>query len=136
MYNNITGRVDDRLRPVVHIRMADSDAVFLARIDTAFEGSLLLDLEESRRLGLARTPFVKRRMLADGTDLTTSKWRGRIEWTDGVRTTDEFELCLIEDCPRDSATGLPIGLIGTDLLSGHKLTIEMIIGGAVHLTRL
>lgn len=135
MYNNILGQMDDRLRPVVQIRMVSRDTAIVVRIDTGYEGTVFLPSEEVERLGLTKTIFVRDKQLADGALIAVQVWRGVVQWVDGQKTI-EFEICAIDDCPYDSASGLPLGLLGIDMLRGYRVLMDMVPQGTVTISHI
>ena len=111
----MNGHVDEQLRALLSIRVSPIDAgdthEFLAWIDTAFNGSLVLPQARIDEMQLAKESSAEA-MLADGTTVELETYGCSIEWF-GKRYDTQV---ITNDCE--------YGLIGTMLLAGHKLEID------------
>jgi clan AA aspartic protease len=116
----MTGSVNATLEPTIHIEVRDAMGqahVFLAKIDTGYDGSLSLPLQQIQALRLAWVDFVVA-TLADGSTRRINVYEATVIWNGQPR--------LVEV---DAAYSTP--LIGTGLLERHRVTIDMIPGGTV-----
>jgi clan AA aspartic protease len=86
-------------------------------LDTGFEGDLTLPGHLASRLGGEPTGF-RRRALAGGSVGILPFYEARLEWGDGDRVA---EVLLLEGQP----------LLGTTLMEGHLLQVEVTEGGEV-----
>ena len=113
---------EGRLEPWVEISVADSRGNLHAIqvvVDTGFTGWLALSTDFSERLGLRR---VGRRpaSLADGSENEYRYYEGNILWHDRLRS---ISIIALDADP----------LIGTQLLTGCRLTVEFRDGGDVEI---
>ena len=91
-------------------------------IDTGFNGALLLPHTSIKKLKLP--PLSPTSMnLADGTEVTSDVFEGRVYWDGSSKT---IEILEIDAEP----------LLGMMLLQGYKLEIETIQNGKVNITKL
>jgi len=121
----IIGRVSATLEPKISLMILDStDSPLLldVLIDTGFTGFLALRSDLVEHLGLQRIAKVPVE-LADGSEVSLHYHFVRIEWRGVVRTVRAIEM---DTDP----------VIGTQLLWGNQLTIDMIVDGVVTVTPL
>jgi clan AA aspartic protease len=116
----INGTVAPSLHPCIPLDVQADDGTYQtieAAVDTAFTGFLALPEARVALLGL---PWVRqgRSTLADGTVVTVEIHMATIVWDGTPRSV------LVE-------AGGPLPLVGTALLSGHKLSVHFEIGGPV-----
>jgi clan AA aspartic protease len=93
-----------------------------AVIDTGFNGALTLPLEIIRSLSLIRRA-PRSLDLADGSTVILDMYKANIGWNGGAQDILVF-----------AAEG--DALIGMALLTGYNLTVDVIIGGRVSITKL
>ena len=113
---------EGRLEPWVEISVADNRSnlhAIEAIVDTGFTGRLTLPTEFIEQLGLRR---VGRRTasLADGSENEYHRYSGEILWRDRLR---RVSIIALDADP----------LIGTQLLTGCRLTVEFRDGGDVEI---
>lgn len=116
----IRGAVGQRLEPrftAVFLDAADSPLAIDLAIDTGFAGFLALPDAVIRQLGLPLLAAMELE-LADGSVVERPGYEARIMWNGQVRTARAFEL------GRDA-------LVGINFLWGHRLTIDIKVGGDV-----
>lgn len=121
----ITGAVNASGEPRLRLLLRGAGSILHeieAVVDTGFNGFLSLDQPLIAALGLAYERQ-ERTMLANGVIEECAVYSGVVVWDGGDRTI------LIQ-----SANGGP--LIGTALMEGYELRVEMREGGAVTLTRM
>jgi clan AA aspartic protease len=110
----ISGRFE-RGHPRVELAVDGESVEFV--IDTGFEGDLALPAELARRL-CGPVVGARRRMLADGRRVDVQVHEIELPWQDEDRLT---EVLVLEGTP----------LLGTVLLEGHHLHVEVEEGGEV-----
>jgi predicted aspartyl protease len=116
----ILGKVNAKLDAVATLSVLDSaDHVhpISTVVDTGFNGHLTLRPAMIARFGLPRTGAV-RVQLADGSSSYRHYFGARVVWDGAARTVEALEL---ETDP----------LLGMNMLSGARLTIDVVDGGAV-----
>ena len=119
----IIGRVSTTLEPKISLKILDSAGspiLLNVMIDTGFTGFLALPSNLVEHLCLpwiAKVPVE----LADGSEVSLHYYYAQIEWRGVIRTVRAIEM-----------NSDPI--IGTQLLWGHHLTIDMIVDGEVTVT--
>lgn len=116
----IRGGVSARLEPRIALTFldsADSPLVLDVEIDTAFAGFIALPTDVIALLGL---PFFSNFQvaLADGSQSYYPCFLARVEWQGSVRTVRAYEM-------RTNP------LVGINFLWGHRLTIDVVVGGDV-----
>jgi predicted aspartyl protease len=120
---DIFGHVDARGRPIVSLTAPDGGDELLVVVDTGFNGTLLFhDNEISRRKCEVITHLEEMVEFADGERRPLLLGRTNVSWFGRPLTVD----VLISQSERSRAVlaDEPIGLLGTALLSQHKLTID------------
>ena len=114
----ILGRFRDHLPRITLVLPGTEDPLSVEFIvDTGFEGEMTLPGALLRRLD-AQPLFLSLRRLADGTERECPVHRIPLDWNEEARTV---EVLVLENNP----------LIGTLLLEGGRLDIEMEEGGEV-----
>ena len=116
----IRGRVDTQQEARVALEIRDTAGQahpVEAVIDTGFNGHLTLPRAAIQRLNLAPAAPIAV-TLATGTREILNTWRGQILWNDRRRTIRVLE-----------SRGNP--LMGTRLLEGSQLTVQMRVNGEV-----
>ncbi len=93
-----------------------------AIIDTGFSGSVAILPEDVVTLGLLPSGSVET-ILADGSVRTVLTYSAAVEW-DGIQIISEV---IADD---------EVPLIGMEILTGYNLSIDVVDGGAVRITRL
>jgi hypothetical protein len=122
---DMRGSVDDRVRPLIRLRVAEKDDDLLVIIDTAFTGELLLQHAEALQWGVVILDVEASIELGDGSTgrakqgLVSIDWLGRpMDVT--IQVTPAIQARTMP--PRRE--GLPAGLLGTALLKDVVLTID------------
>ncbi len=116
----IKGRVDGRRRAWIPLEMSNGSGRFrpvVFVVDTGFDGELTLPLEMIGQLGLAPVSSTMV-TLATGTRELVNTWAGYILWHGRHRYVEVLE-----------TRGNP--LMGTRLLEGSQLTVQMRVNGEV-----
>ena len=116
----ILGDVTAGLKPIVKFTLVGTNNVeeeFASEVDTGFNGGLSLPADPIKRLGFVWKGFEPMK-LADGSESLVNLYRGIIIWNGQPRLVNVAET---ESNP----------LLGTELLLGHRLTIDMKPGGQV-----
>jgi predicted aspartyl protease len=118
----LIGHVDARNRPIVSLSLPDQDDAFLVTVDTGFNRELLIHEPDIPRLRCNDTGVTKAVELAGGDRRSLRVARSRIIWFGRIQ---EVEV-LIAPAERSRAalTDEPAGLLGTMLLSSHKLLVD------------
>ena len=116
----IHGTVNELLDPVIRLRLISSDEhpIEIAMVvDTGFSGAMSLRPETIAKLKL---PWLdsNQAILADGSVITFNTYEGRVVWN------GEFRTVKIDAADADE-------LVGMELLSGHRLTVDIQAGGPV-----
>ena len=117
------GSVDELRRPLVRILRVGSEDSFVARVDTGFNGDLLMSVSTARRLGFRIRMDKDIVEFADGRREAVQLGHGTIDWLGSQRPTsvyispDPAQQRLIRD-------GDPVALVGTKLLSPGILLID------------
>lgn len=116
----IRGGVSPRLEPRISLTFldaADNPFVLDVEIDTAFAGFVALPPDIITVLGplyVGDYPV----QLADGTLANHPCYFVRVEWQGAVRTVRAYEMGTNP-------------LVGINFLWGHRLSIDVVVGGAV-----
>lgn len=116
----IRGAVGPRLDPRIALTFldaADSPLVLDVEIDTAFGGFIALPPDVIAVLSpvyLGPLPVA----LADGSQAQFPCYLARVEWQGSVRTVRAYEMGTNP-------------LVGINFLWGHRLTIDVVVGGIV-----
>jgi len=116
----ISGKVSLGLVPNLDIQVLDSLSRAISiqtSIDTGFNGELTLTSTQIAQLGLIRTGDVIVQ-LADGSFSKHKYYSAQVSW---AGTIGDVQVILVESTP----------LVGLRLLSGYRLIIDVIGGGAV-----
>ncbi|MCE9560913.1 MAG: clan AA aspartic protease [Planctomycetes bacterium] len=116
MLGCVNARLEAKLRLTI-IGPTGITLVVDAIIDTGFSGALILPSATVAALGLVRR-FIGTAMLGDGTTRTFDTFGAEVVWNGAARG-------IVVSALGNEA------LVGTGLLSGHKLTIVLEDGGAV-----
>ena len=117
----IRGYVNRYLEPVVTIEIEDSQGVlqsFEAVLDTGFNGELALPAQTIEKLGLSSRGQALDWTIATGDEAPLAEYDGVVSWHGQSRRVVVVET---GDEP----------LLGTSLLSGSKISIDMRTGGEV-----
>jgi clan AA aspartic protease len=111
----VNGIVDQSMRALLDLSVAASKdgpkQRFMAWIDTAFNGSLVMPRQYIDRLGLEQASTTQA-ILADGRSVDLETFTCHLEWFDNVYRTQVV------------ANDGEFPLLGTVLLAGRKLTID------------
>ena len=121
----ITGYVNQALEPVVPVAVLDRNGHrwrLEVVVDTGFSGDLTLPLASINELGLPWRGSMEM-FQADGRAVKCHRYAATIIWDGQHRTIEVME----------SATE---SLLGTNLLNGYLLTIQMTAGGEVSIAEL
>ena len=115
------GYVNRDLEPVVTIELKSSEGAFQsfeAVLDTGFNGEIALPSHTIERLGLVYRTQVREWVLASGDEVPLAEYDGLVSWHGQVRRVAVLE------------TGCE-PLLGTSLLLGSRISIDMRTGGEV-----
>lgn len=121
----IRGTVNSRREPIVRLQVRGAGGVAAeidAIVDTGCTAFLTLPLEMVTALGFARHSLGDG-VLADNTKIEFETFRAEVEWEGEWRPT---LVAAIGKTP----------LLGTRFLSGHKLVVDVVPGGAVEISPL
>lgn len=116
----IRGGVNPRLEPQFTITLldpADNPFPLVVVLDTGFAGLLALPPAVTTHLALpvlGNMPIE----LADGSTVYRPWYEAGVEWQGGVRTVRAVEMATIP-------------LVGINFLWGHRVTIDVVVGGDV-----
>ena len=116
----IRGQVNTRRQPCISVEVGDGDGDFQwveAIVDAGFNGHLTLPLAAILQLGL-ELDTLSTVTLATGLQEVVNTWNGYIRWHDRLRRITVLE-----------TRGSP--LLGTRLLEGSELTVQMRVDGEV-----
>lgn len=116
----ITGYVNQHLEPIVAVDLVDDNGFRWRReviIDTGFNGDLTLPSEFIHQLGLTLVGLAGA-TLADGQMVVTNQYQATAVWDGQHLTVDVLE----------STNQL---LLGTSMVEGRTLTVQMWEGGDV-----
>ena len=122
MISGMVNEYREAVIPVVFVSQTGDEAGIEAVIDTGFSGDVTLPVEQAEALELTwlgREPGV----LANGHIELFDVYWGTVIW-DGMRRV--VEVAAAEAQP----------LVGMNLLDGHSIRIEVVIGGAVEIASL
>jgi predicted aspartyl protease len=99
---------------------ADNPLLLDVEIDTGFGGLIALPPDVIAHLAL---PFIANYdvELADGSKITRPNYEARVEWQGTVRTVRAIEMGTVP-------------LVGINFFWGHRITIDVRIGGDVTIT--
>ena len=115
------GFVNRNLEPVITIEIADSDGSFQSHevvLDTGFTGELALSCETIERLGLNYRDQAQNWTVATGEETPMNEYDGVVVWHGQSRPVVILQ----------TISG---SLLGTSLLSGSKIYVDMRRGGEV-----
>jgi clan AA aspartic protease len=121
----ITGAVNAQREPLVRLTLHDLShraVPFDAIIDTGFNHELTLPPEMVRQLGLEYAAPVQATLAGD-VRVDVDCYRATIEWQGQTR-----EVAALE------SEGAP--LVGTELLNGNLLSIQVVAGGSLRIEEL
>ena len=121
----IRGTVNARLESIVAVRVrgpSGAEQALSAVVDTGFTGWLTVPPELASSLGLVQRP-ARNAKLGDGTVRPLNLYDLEVEWGGAWHLVEAY------------ATGRE-PLIGMRLLAGHRLTVDVVPGGAVAVTPL
>ena len=116
----IRGQVNARRQPCISVEVGDGDGDFQwveAIVDTGFNGHLTLPLAVILQLGL-ELDTLSTVTLATGLQEVVNTWNGYVRWHNRLR-----HIVVLE------TSGNP--LLGTRLLDGSQLTVQMRVNGEV-----
>ncbi len=102
--------------------MPDSDDDVLVALDTGFNKELLVDRVHIGRFKGELTEVIEQVEFADHTHHSLVLAHGRIIWFGRLREVDILVPPTAR--PRAAFPDEPVGLLGTALLSPHKLTVD------------
>ena len=117
----MNGYVNRDLEPMVAIEIEDREGTFQsfeAILDTGFNGEIALPPRTIQRLGLADRGRALNWTVATGEEVEAREFTGVVSWHGQSRRVIVLE-----------TGGEP--LVGTSLLSGSRLSIDMRTGGEV-----
>jgi len=118
----IIGHVDARNRPIVRLSIAGLEDDVPAIVDTGFNGELLINESDVGRFQLRLHDFKETVELADRRQELLPHGTGRVLWFGRLRSVNVF--IAQGDQPRAARPDEPVALLGTALLSPHKLTVD------------
>jgi hypothetical protein len=120
--SEIIGHVDAHGRPIVSLSVANQEDELLVVVDTGFNGTLLLHDGPVARQGCEITGFEETVEFADRERRTLLLGRTRIAWFGPAQDVNVFISRPAQS--RAASPDEPVGLLGTALLSPHRLTID------------
>lgn len=120
--SDIIGHVDARGRPIVSLPTLDQEDEFLVVVDTGFNGTLLLHDGDIARRKCDITRLEETVEFADRERRALLLGRSQIIWFGQLLHVDV--LISPPNRSRAAMADEPIGLLGTALLSPHKLTVD------------
>jgi predicted aspartyl protease len=118
----IIGHVDGRNRLLVSLPVPDSDDNVLVAIDTGFNKELLIDRAHVGRFKCELTEVAEQVEIADHTRHSFVLAHGQIVWFGRLREVDILVPPTAR--PRALLADEPVGLLGTGLLTPHKLMVD------------
>ena len=119
--SKLLGAVDDRGRPVIRIELAESDASFLALVDTGVKRELMLAEHDARALGFAVASEFRSVRLAMDVDRAAKAGSASINWFGSQR---QIDVLVSMDAPTVRRADEPVALVGTGLLAPNLLKID------------
>jgi predicted aspartyl protease len=119
--SEIVGHVDARDRPLMRVALPDGDQSFLAVVDTGFNGWLMMEATDARNLKFALSDASTSVELAEGGRKRVEIARGEIMWFGRCHPIEVF---VSTGERARAAADEPIALVGTRLLSPHRLEID------------
>jgi len=120
--SEIIGHVDARDRPIVSLAVPGQEDGLLVLIDTGFNKELLIHETDAARLKCEVSDVTMQVELAGRERRILSLARTRIVWFGHEREIDV--LIARTEQPRATLADEPVALLGTALLSPHKLTVD------------
>jgi predicted aspartyl protease len=120
--SDIIGHVDARNRPLVLLSILGEEDAFPVIVDSGFNGELLLHDDAIIRHRCELTGLNEPIELADKASRLLMVARAQIIWFGQSRGVDV--LIGTTQSSRAATADEPIGLLGTRLLSPHKLTVD------------
>ena len=120
--SEIIGHVDARDRPIVSLSVPGQEDQFLVIVDTGFNGQLLIHDAAATRLNCESRRVDVRVEFADRGSRILDLGRGSIVWFGRHQEVDVW--ITTAEPGRTTTADQPIGLLGTGLLSPHKLTVD------------
>lgn len=121
----IQGSVNAKRQPIVSLTIrnaAGQEATIQALLDTGHNGSLMLPLAQVETLAL-RFIRTDTTTVADGRQVLVPVYAARVVWDETERLTS---IVAADTQP----------LLGMSLTLGHRVSVEMVDGGAVKIERL
>ena len=122
----ISGSVADDLLARISVQVSspasDEEAIVNAIVDTGFNGYLMLPKSAVRDLEL-KQQGIRPAILADGKLGSAKVYRANVQWDGEVRNV---QVVATEVDP----------LVGTSLLRGFKLTVDIVKAGAIQIEKL
>ncbi len=118
------GSVDARGRPCLRVDLLGARAGFLAVLDTGFNGELMMSGAAAAKCGFSISSVQTRVEVAAGSTAVVNEARGTVVWM-GVQRHVEV---LVHRQQPPVIADEPVALIGTRLLTPHRLTIDFDAG--------
>jgi len=119
---DLIGHVDARDRPLLLLSLPGQDDDLLVTVDTGFNGQILVHDVPALRLSYESTGVDVWVEFADGARRTVQLASSSIIWFGRQRTVDLW--IARATSPRHPIPDEPLGIIGTGLVSPHRLTID------------
>ena len=129
--SRIVGVVNDRLWPLLPLKISGVAANYWVMVDTGFEGHLMVSDAERPRLRVARTSLMAAGTNADGTSSLVPVGRVILDWF-GTTLTMHAHVPNLTMVDGESYRGDPIvGILGLFMMQGQRLTIDFYPGREV-----
>ncbi len=116
----VTSSVDDRLRPLIRLRILARDDEALATVDTGFNGQLMMTDGDARRWRVTLLDNAEKVELGHGLQVDVQLGEVDIMWMERKRRATVF----ISERSEPTRDGEPVVLIGTSLLTPHLLLVD------------
>ena len=123
------GTTDGLLRPILTF-VCGNGATLMAWIDTAFQGTIIVPQSESVRCGVRRTSGFETVTFADGYQAPLPVGRLQLTWYGSDLTIN----ALMATSAPLAESGVPLALLGLELLQTSRLAVEFTPSGSVSLT--
>jgi predicted aspartyl protease len=120
--SELIGHVDERERPLIRVALPEEGGSFRAVVDTGFNGWLMMESADVAGLGFPLSDIAASVELAEGGRRRLAVAHGEIMWFGRRHRIDVLVSSIERECP--IAADEPVALVGTRLLSPHRLEID------------
>jgi predicted aspartyl protease len=118
----LIGHVDDRNRPIVPLSIPGLEDAVLALVDTGFNGQILVNASDVDHLRFSAFDSREEVELADREQHVLVRGQGDIIWFG--RPQRVYVFIAEAERPRAALPDEPVAMLGTALLSPHRLTVD------------